>query len=147
MIEAIIAATPISNAIDKFLFVVSLDVKPATVTSYALCLRPLRTLDKSIGEITTDDLRLVYARLRDRASRYADHPLRPPVKEGLSIYSLHKHVRVWKRFFHWLVDEGIISRDPSRKIRRPRLPKDPPKDMQPDDLERLLRAAEAESAR
>ena len=146
MIEAIIAATPISDAIDKFLFVVSLDVKPATVTSYALCLRPLRALDKAISEITTDDLRIAYARLRDRTSRYDDHPLRPQVSDGLSIYSLHKHVRVWKRLFHWLVDEGIISRDPARKLRRPRLPKDPPKDMRPDDLDRLL-AAEAESAR
>src|SRR3990167_1977432 len=147
MIEAIIAATPISDAIDKFLFVVSLDIKPATITSYALCLRPLRALDKAISEITTDDLRIAYARLRDRTSRYDDHPLRPQVSDGLSIYSLHKHVRVWKRFFHWLVDEGIISRDPARKLRRPGIPKEPPKDMRPDDLERLLLAAEAESAR
>jgi len=147
MIEAIIAATPISDAIDKFLFVVSLDVKPATITSYALCLRPLCTPNKPIGEITIDDLRIAYARLRDRTSRYDDHPLRPAVSEGLSVYTLHKHVRVWKRFFHWLVDEGAISRDPARKLRRPRLPKDPPKDMTPDDLERLLLAAEAESAR
>src|SRR4030065_596729 len=110
MIEVIVAATPVSEAIDKFLLVIALDVKPATIKSYALCLRSLRALDKPIGEITTDDLRLVYARLRDRASRYADHPLRPPVKEGLSIYSLHKHVRVWKRFFHWLRGGGIFHR-------------------------------------
>ena len=147
MIEVIVAATPVSEAIDKFLLVIALDVKPETIKSYALCLRPLRALDKPIGEITADDLRIAYARLRDRDSRYADHPLRPAVSDGLSVYTLHKHVRVWKRFFHWLVDEGAIGRDPARKLRRPRLPREPPKDMTPDDLDRLLRAAEAESAR
>ena len=147
MIGVIAATAHVSEAIDKFLLVIALDVKPATIKSYALCLRPLRALDKAIGEITTDDLRLAYARLRDRTWRYGDHPLRPPVNDGLSVYTLHKHVRVWKRFFHWLVDEGIISRDPARKLRRPGIPKEPPKDMRPDDLERLLLAAEAESAR
>jgi len=147
MIGMLVAETHVSEAIDKFLLVIALDVKPETVTSYALCLRPLRTLYKPIGEITIDDLRLAYARLRDRTSRYADHPLRPQVSDGLSIYTLHKHVRVWKHFFHWLVDEGALDHDPARRIRRPRLPQDPPRDMRPDDLDRLLFAAEAESAR
>ena len=147
MIGMLVAETHVSEAIDKFLLVIALDVKPATIKSYALCLRPLRALDKPIGEITTDDLRLAYARLRDRRSRYTDHPLRPPVKQGLSVYTLHKHVRVWKRFFRWLVDEDVLQRDPARKIRRPKLPQNPPKDMTPDDLERLLTAAQGKSAR
>jgi len=132
----------ISQAIDRFLFAVGLEVKPATVADYEKCLRPLRAIDKPVGEVTIDDLRLVYAQLRDRTTRYADHPSRPAQSGGLSVYTLHKHVRAWKRFFNWLVEERVITANPAHRLKRPKLPKMPPRDLRFDDLLRLLDAAQ-----
>ena len=131
----------VSHAVDSFLSVVGLVARPATVSYYAQCLRPLRSLDKPIADVALDDLRAIYARLRNRDSRYTLHPSRPALPGGLSVYTLHKHIRAWKRFFRWLVEEGMLTRDPSLKLKRPRLPDEPPKDISPDDLRRILEAA------
>jgi len=131
----------VSQAVDRFLSVVGLEVRPATVSYYAQCLRPLRSLEKPIGEIDVDDLRALYADLLKRRTRYAGHPSRPELIGELSVYTLHKYVRAWKRFFRWLVEEDMIARDPSIKLKRPRLPDEPPKDVSPDDLSRMLETA------
>ncbi|HLB31076.1 MAG TPA: tyrosine-type recombinase/integrase [Gammaproteobacteria bacterium] len=134
-------ADSVSQAVDRFLSVVGLEVRLATVSYYAQCLRPLRDLEKPISEVDVDDLRALYADLLKRRTRYAGHPSRPELAGGLSVYTLHKYVRAWKRFFRWMVEESMIARDPSIKLKRPRLPDEPPKDVTPDDLRRMLEAA------
>lgn len=137
----------ISQAIDRFLFDVGLEVKPATIADYEKCLRPLRAIDKPIGAVTLDDLRLAYAQLRGRATRYVNHPTRPALPGGLSVYTLHRHIRAWRRFFNWLVEEQVIVASPAQRLKRPKLPKSPPRDLSHDDLLRLLDAAQLSSRR
>jgi len=147
LLPAVLADLSLNDAINHFLFAVALEVRPATVAYYEKSLRPLRDILKPVGAVTTDDLRLCYAQLRDRQMRFDGHPLRPVQEGGLSIPTLHKYVRAWKRFFTWLVDEGYLLRSPAAKIKRPKLPYVRPKDMTLQDLERILAAAREECVR
>jgi site-specific recombinase XerD len=133
----------VTGAIDQFLAAIALDVKPATVVYYRRSLAPLRAIEANVGQVTLGDLRAVYGHLRNRDIRYAHHPTRPAIAGGLSAFTLHKHVRAWKRFFNWLVEEEVIPCNPAAKLKRPRLPRVAPKDMLPEDLERLLNQARA----
>jgi site-specific recombinase XerD len=131
----------VAGAIDQFLAAAALEVKPATVVCYQRSLFPLRSLAGDVDRVTLDDLRAVYAELRQRESRYAQHPTRPAIAGGLSAFTLHKYVRAWKRFFNWLVEEDVLAGSPAAKLKRPRLPKIAPKDMTEADLARLLNQA------
>jgi site-specific recombinase XerD len=141
------ALLTVSQAIDRFLFAAGLEVKATTIADYEKCLRSLRAIDKPIGAVTIDDLRLVYAQLRGRTARYINPPTRPAQSGGLSVYTLHKHVRAWKRFFHWLVEEQVITANPAQRLKRPKLPKTPPRDLRFEDLMRLLSEAQRSGLR
>lgn len=131
-----------AQAIDYFLCYTSGDVKEATIKSYRLALQPLRELLKPIGKTTTDDLQVVKTILLKRNKRYLTHPTRPTVTDGLSIFTIHKYLRTWRRFFRFLTEEQIIGINPAAKLKLPKLPRREPKHMQPHDLLRLYRAAQ-----
>lgn len=109
-------------------------------------MKPLLSLHKRIADVTVDDLREIYASLKTR-ERYATHPTRGGDGEKLSVHTLHKHVRTWKRFFRWLMSERIIDSDPAAGLKRPRLPRAAPRDLRPENLLKLLDAAKASSLR
>jgi site-specific recombinase XerD len=46
-----------------------------------------------------------------------------------------------RRFFRWLVAEGILEKNPAARLELPPLPDEPPKAVEEEDLELLLEAA------
>lgn len=137
----IVPHSPIGDVIVRFLFVTSLNARPATVKYYEQYLRPLLDLDKPVGAITIEDLQWLYAQLKSRQTRFATHPTRPALPSGLSTFTLHKFIRSWKRFFNWLIETSVLQCNPAEKLKRPKLPDRAPKDMTPEDLELILKAS------
>ena len=65
----------------------------------------------------------------------------------MSKYSVHNYLRGTFRFFSWLVEEGLLERNPATRLELPQLPDDPPKDIAYDDMVRILEVAQAVGAR
>jgi site-specific recombinase XerD len=64
----------------------------------------------------------------------------------LSVYTLHRHIRVCKQFFRWLVREGHLDHSPAERLEFPRLPRgEPPKAISQADIERMIERAELEA--
>src|SRR5690606_12161817 len=55
------------------------------------------------------------------------------------------HYRAWQQWFRWLVDEQIISDNPLRHVRPPRVPEKPVPVLSDGDLRRLLSACSGTS--
>lgn len=94
-----------------------------------------------IEQVTTTHLRLFSVSLREQKIRWADHPYHPACNSGLSPYTVHTYIRAMRTFFRWLTEEGIIGVNPARRVALPDLPKDAPKDISPENRDRLLKAA------
>lgn len=100
--------------------------------------------DVEVTRVTTDDLRRWRASLVERDRRWVDHPGRPEAEGGLSPWTIHGHVRAVRRFFRWLVEEKVIKVSPAARLKLPRLPKELPKAISPDDLALLLEAVKSD---
>lgn len=138
----------LSEAIQEFdLGLVGLS--EATRVWYRLRLRSLVEVlgDLEVTAVSAADLRRWKAALVERESRWVAHPSRPEVQGGLSPWTLHGYVRAVRRFFRWLVREGVISQDPAALLDLPPLPDEPPKAVSRADLKRILEAARASGAR
>lgn len=94
-----------------------------------------------LSAISTDDLRgwkISQEQRRSESSRNRG--------KKVSVYTLHRHVRVCKQFFRWLVKENHLDRSPAERLEFPRLPKgEPPKAISQADLERMMERAELEA--
>lgn len=99
--------------------------------------------DPHITKIKADDLNRFIVSLQERKVRYPKHSRRQPVQGALSVHTIHAYVRYIKRFFNWLEFEGKIStaQNVAIRLRKPRLPKLPPKDISETDLRSLFNAA------
>lgn len=114
----------------------------ATRVLYGYTLRSL--LDYAgnvpIEKIETDTLRGWKIELEKSRSKSARNK-----GKKLSAYTIHRHVRVCKQFFGWLVKEGRLDRSPAERMEFPRLPKgEPPKAISDLDMERIIERAELE---
>ena len=98
-----------------------------------------------VESVETIDLRRFAADLRTRSVRYEDHPLRPPKSGGLSEASIASYLRVVKRLFAFLVEEGILSDNPARRLTVPKARRREPKAYEAEDLPRLLAATEGDA--
>lgn len=58
-------------------------------------------------------------------------------QEHLKPSSLSHRIRYLKSFFHWSIDEGYINKNPSSKLKEPKIPKRFPKNLHEKDLELL----------
>lgn len=47
-----------------------------------------------------------------------------------------------RRYFKWLIEEGEIKESPMRNIRQPRIPEQPPEILDPEDIQKILRACQ-----
>lgn len=84
--------------------------------------------DVDVSQITLSDLRRFRAKI---------------LEKKLSVYTRHRHIRQVRRFFRWLVDEGYLEVSPAVRLELPKLPKnEPPKDINPIDLDRMIRSAD-----
>lgn len=98
---------------------------PQTIDWYR---RKLRSLGESLGErdcrqITIFDLNAWRAMLASKQTRYTGHPYRGELEGGISPLTLHGHVRACRRFFRWLVEQGVLERSPAEKLEKPPRPR------------------------
>ncbi|MCA9905116.1 MAG: tyrosine-type recombinase/integrase [Anaerolineae bacterium] len=96
--------------------------------------------DMPVDQVTVTDLRRFVTDLRERDTRYVSTTARPSVVGGLSVATIAGRVRSFKRLFNWLHEEGIITSNPARRIKVPKVPRDEPKAYAVEDLQRLLTA-------
>ena len=139
----------LQNALDEF--ILDADARghaESTICWYqqriARLIRFLTERDISeVESVSTSDLRAFVADLRAQSTRWADHPYHPQDSDsGLSPHTIHGYVRITRRFFRWMADEGMIETNPAARLKLPHLPKEPPKAISSIDLDRLLEAAE-----
>lgn len=97
---------------------------PRTVKAYREKLGHLVTFfdDVDVESITVSDLRDFLSDQWDR---------------GLSPFTILTRVRALKRLFNWLVEEGIISASPARRIRTPN-PNPEPKALKLDAIAKII---------
>ena len=97
--------------------------------------------DSDVASIEANDLRRFVASLRTRESRYQDHKYRAEVAGGLSPATVAGIVRVVRRLFSFLVKDKIITDNPAKELRQPRLAKGhEPKAIMLEDFKALLKA-------
>lgn len=80
-----------------------------TLENYERCMRMLlQTLNKKLHEITTNDLRYYLA-------MYQEH-------RGISLSYMETLRHYMSSFFGWLNDEGYITRNPARRLKKVKVP-------------------------
>ena len=119
----------------------------ATIAGYRESLGHLVTFlgDREVATITLADLRSYAADLRDREERFAEHPARKPQPGGLSVFSIASRLRSVKRLFNWLTQEEILTENPAKRLKLPRLPQKEPKAISQAALAALLAVTEGDS--
>jgi site-specific recombinase XerD len=95
-----------------------------------------------VERITTTDLRRYIADMWDQDTLYPDHHRRDPQTGGLSPFTVAGRVRVMKRLFNWLVEEGLLEDTPARRIKTPKPERDKPKGIAHEDFLALLKTTE-----
>lgn len=102
--------------------------------------------DVEIGQVTIKDLRSYAAHLRTKTERYAGHPSSHVKEGGLSPASVACYLRPVRRLFRWLMDEELITKDPSTKLKIQDSRRTEPKAISLDDMRALLAAAAGNDA-
>jgi site-specific recombinase XerD len=109
------------------MFLLSCDadgLRPPSILYYVNRFKPFCEVFGTIelDDITTEDMRLYFANLRSRATRWEDHPYIPPQEGQLAPDTVHGHFRALRRFFNWCVEENLIEESPVKaiKLKRPR---------------------------
>jgi len=134
----------LQKAFDEFVLDSKTRLSSSTVCWYGQRLRRLLKFlggETEVEQITTSNLRSFVVSLREQKIRWADHPYHPPSNSGLSPSTVHGYVRVIRRFFRWLMLEGLIETDPAKRVQMPSIPKEPPKAISQDDLSQLMQTA------
>lgn len=133
----------LSAAIQEFELSLKGVAAPGTRILYLRRLRSLLAFlgDVEIEQITISDLRQWRANLAERKERWVNHCYRPSVPGGLSPWTIHSYIRIVRRFFKWLVEEGHLDHNPAARLELPPLPEEPPKAITEEDLYQLLDAA------
>lgn len=97
-----------------------------TIVGYENCLNHFLDYfgDQPVEDITLIDLRKYSLFLQDRNKfSVGDHPWAEEKDEPLSPWTVHHLLRPVKTIFNWATDEEILEKDPSRKLKLPKLPK------------------------
>ena len=102
-----------------------------TIRSYGIAIAKMfETIGKNLSDITTDDIRYylaLYRKNRNVSAGYFD--------------TIRRYLR---SFFNWANDEGFISYNPVRQIKRVKVPQKIKKPYTPEEMEKLKRNAETE---
>ena len=131
----------LSEAIDALAIATRADGRsPATVRAYREKLSYLVDFlaDPPIGDIAIADLRRYVADLWDRSTVYEGHHTHQAEKRGLSPHTIAGRVRAFKRLFNWLVEEGVITENPARRIKTPKPKRTVPKGVEWEDVVAVL---------
>lgn len=138
----------VESAIELFLTAKTGEVSAATVRWYRSHLKTLaaRLGSKDVTQVTIYDLREWRVQVLDHKTRYDDHPFRPTANtRGLAPTTAHDRIKVARIFFAWLVEEGLVERDPSVRLQPPKKPRNQePKAIPDGDIRKLRAVAEDE---
>ncbi len=140
----------LSDAVSSFYLSMTGVHSKATIKWYRLRLGTLTDFlgEIDVDEVTVDRLRAWRAGLANRTTRWDKHPYKRQEAGGLSMETLRGYVRAAKRLFNWMVDEGYIDVDPSRRLEMPPRPKRQVRGIRPADRNRMMAlASECESVR
>lgn len=91
-----------------------------------------------VEQIDVMELRRWRKAMYERETKYGGH--RPEENEGLKTATLNSHLTAVKRFFNWLEYEGLITINPSRRLKFEPIGAYEPKAVALEDFKRLLRA-------
>ena len=117
----------LAEAVERFLRSLDGVKSAATVKWYHRRLSALAAFlgQQETADVTTDDLRRWRATYNGR----------------VSVWTLHGYVRAVRRLFRWLVDEGLLTDSPARRLELPRLPEEPRKGISDNDRDKIIEAA------
>lgn len=113
--------------IDSYLSAKQLDgLSKVTIGNYKLQLKLFsKEINKNVEDITT-------AHIRNFLSKYTN----------IKISTMATKISILKSFFVWLLEEEIIQKDPTSKIKTPKFNKNNPKYLNVDELEMLREACQ-----
>jgi site-specific recombinase XerD len=94
--------------------------------------------DTAVSAISVEDIRAYRRGLLEQDTRWENHQYRPSANHGLSAHTIDGHLRAVKRFFRFLVEEGRLEASPADRVKRPRLPDVPPKEIPRQDILALV---------
>lgn len=124
-------------------------VSDATILNYRSNLKHLLDFlgDVPVESITVHDLRKYASYLRSRPKKYEDHPNMPEKEGHLSPFTVDSYLRSVRRLFNWLMEEGIISENPMKRLKWKNPGRHEPKAISMEDYEKLLEATNGNSPR
>lgn len=135
----------VEAAVNLFLTAKTGEVSAATVRWYRSHLKALssRLGSREIAQVTIYELREWRVQVLDHKTRYDDHPFRPTANtRGLAPTTAHDRIKVARIFFAWLVEEGLVERDPSVRLQPPKKPRNQEPKAIPDvDIRKLRMTA------
>ncbi|MBN1873886.1 MAG: tyrosine-type recombinase/integrase, partial [Anaerolineae bacterium] len=139
------------NLIDGFM----LDCKarklsPYTQKAYATTLKEFSDFigNPQADNITIFDLRKYITYVSERnCYGWGNNPYSQEQDKKLSVWAIHRQARTLKTFFTWAYTEGILSENPSARLRRPKLPQGRIETFSQDEINILLEKAQEQSYR
>ena len=103
---------------------------PATIAWYR---KRLAGLEARLGKVGIDQVKV--DQLRDWRACL--------LRQELSVWTLHGHVRAARKFFRWLAEEGLLRCSPALRLELPRLTYEPRKGIDQRDMLRMIAQARA----
>ena len=85
-------------------------------------------------------IREFIADLQTRQIRWQDHPNKPAREGTLSPETIRSYIRTLKCFFHWMLNEEIITSDPTKHLKMPKRKKRIPRGIEEKDFQALIKA-------
>lgn len=133
----------LNDAIDQFILSMGGVWSPRTVIFYKDRLPKLTAYlgNVELESITITQLREWRVSLTRVDSKWGGRSSHPRLEAGLSPFYVHQIVRSVKRMFSWLEEEGMIIRNPARRLEKPKLPKLAARGIAAEDREKMLDAA------
>jgi integrase/recombinase XerD len=138
----------ISEALSKFLLGRRADgIAPSTVEWYRKRLARFIEFfnDCEFITITIDDLRRLVVSLQEQNVKWANHKFHHPTAGNLSPSTIHGYVRIVKTFYNWLEQNDYITtaQNVAIRLKKPKLPKQAPKEILEMDMISLIEAAKS----
>jgi integrase/recombinase XerD len=132
------------DAVKMFLLAVRADgLSQSTERWYERRLMHLAdVLGKDAVLVDTNDLRRFVVELQEQPTRWRSSRVRREVAGTLSVHTIHGYIRAIKRLFTWLEENEMVHNNPARKLKKPKLPKLPPKEITLETVRRLIDAAD-----
>lgn len=96
---------------------------------------------REIESVSIDDLRAWRKQLVERKTKYGGTSSRKVLKEKLSKFTIHGHVRNVKQFVKWFFDEGRLDKNPALRLEQVQTSKGPRRGASEDDFQKMLHVA------